>query len=134
MNMSPNAESGLSAKSALCLAAITMVGIDGEFKEEELERLRQLIHTDEDAFIKAISYYTDQPLDVCLKVISKRLNPEQKQITYRVLYDLAQVDKDFAVSEQDLLNQYAAMFGLSKNFVASISGPATFKYDLSAFE
>jgi len=120
MNSTPNDSEGLSAKMALCLAAITIVGIDGEFKKEELEKLRGLIHTDELAFLQAFNFYNDRPLDVCIKVVSAKLNDEQKRITYQVLYDLARVDRDFAISEQDLLAQYAAEFRLSKEFVSSV--------------
>ena len=127
-------ESGLSATMALCLAAFTMAGIDGEFKEEELENLRSLIHTDELAFLKAFSFYNDRPLDVCIKVVSAKLNDEQKQITYKVLYDLAQVDRDFARSEQDLLNQYAAEFRLNKDFVLSVKDMPHHEYNFTAFE
>jgi hypothetical protein len=125
---------GMSSKMALCLAAITMVGIDGEFKEEELEKLRNLIHTDESAFIKAFSFYNEQPLDVCIKTISAKLNDEQKRITYHVLYDLAQVDRDFAVSEQDLLKMYAAEFRLAKDIVSSVKDMPSHKYNLAVFE
>jgi hypothetical protein len=127
-------ESGLSAKMALCLAAITMVGIDEEFKEEELEKLRNLIKTDESAFLKAFSFYNERPLDVCIKVVTAKLNDEQKRITFHLLYDLAQVDRDFAVSEQDLLNQYAAEFRLGKEFVASVKEMSSHEYNFAAFE
>jgi hypothetical protein len=110
-----------------------MAGIDGEFKEEELEKLRSLIHMDESAFLKAFSFYNDRPLDVCIKVVSTKLTDEQKRITYHVLYDLAQVDRDFAVSEQDILNQYAAEFRLSKEFVSSVKDMPSHDYNLAAF-
>jgi hypothetical protein len=134
MNQGQNDKSGLSAKMALCLAAITMAGIDGEFKEEELEKLRNLIHTDESAFLNAFSFYNEQPLDVCIKTISAKLNDEQKRITYHVLYDLAQVDRDFAVSEQDLLEMYAAEFRLAKDIVSSVKDMPSHKYNLAVFE
>ena len=132
-NSKSEEESGLSAKMALCLAAITMVGIDGEFKEEELNQLRNLIHTDESAFLKAYGFYNDRPLDVCIKFVSSKLNDEQKRITYHILYDLAQVDRDFAVSEQDLLKQYAAEFKLSKGFVSSVKDMQKHSYNLASF-
>jgi hypothetical protein len=136
MNMNSNPENSgeLSAKMALCLAAITMAGIDEEFKEEELEKLRNLIHTDESAFLNAFSFYNERPLDVCIKVVSARLNDEQKRITYHLLYDLAQVDRDFAVSEQDLLELYAAEFRLGKDFVSSVKEMPSHQYNFAAFE
>lgn len=134
MDQSQIDTSGITAETALCLAAITMVGADGQFKEEELENLKKLIHLDEFAFVKAYNFYNEHPLDICIKAVTAKLNNAQKRIAYRILYDLAQVDKDFAVSEQYLLQQYAATFGLPRDFTASVTGPAVYKYDLSAFE
>jgi hypothetical protein len=133
-NSASEAGSELSAMMALCLAAFTMVGIDKEFKAEELEKLRSLIHADESAFLKAFSFYNERPLDICIKVVSGRLNDEQKRITYHLLYDLAQVDRDFAISEQDLLEQYAAEFRLDKKFVSSVISMPSHDYDLAAFK
>jgi uncharacterized tellurite resistance protein B-like protein len=134
MNQTQNEESGLSTKMALCLAAMTLVGIDGEFTKEELEKLRTLIHSDENAFLKAFSFYNERSLDVCMKVVVARLNEEQKQITYRVLYDLAHSDQDFAKSEEDLLKQYATAFGLATNFIAWVKTKSDKNYDLTLFE
>jgi len=133
-NSTSEDETGLSAKMALCLAAITMVGIDDEFKEEELEKLRNLIKPDEAAFVNAVSFYYERPLDVCIKVVTAKLNDEQKRIAYHLLYQLAQVDRDFAVSEQDLLQQYAAEFRLSKEYILSVPDMPSHDYNLAAFE
>jgi uncharacterized tellurite resistance protein B-like protein len=118
MDQTHNNDSELSAKMALCLAAMTLAGIDGEFKKEELEKLRNFVKADETSFLNAFSFYNQHSLDVCIKVISARLNEEQKQITYRTLYDLAHLDKELVKSEDDLLKQYATVFGLDKNFLA----------------
>jgi uncharacterized tellurite resistance protein B-like protein len=134
MNQSQNDETGLSAKMALCLAAMTLVGIDGEFAKEELEKLRALIHSDETEFLRAFSFYNEHSIDVCVKVIAARLNEEQKQIAYRVLYDLAHSDQDFAESEEILLKQYAAAFGLAANFLAWVKTIGDKNYDLALFE
>ena len=134
MDQTENDESGLSAKMALCLAAMTLVGIDGEFSKEELEKLRTLIQSDETAFLRAFSFYNERPLDVCMKVVTARLNEEQKQITYRVLDDLAHSDQDFAKSEEDLLKQYATTFGLADNFIAWVKTTKDKKYDLALFD
>ena len=118
MEQSQNDESELSAKMALCLAAMTLVGIDGEFKREELEKLRTFVKFDESSFVRAFSFYNEHSLDVCIKVVSARLNDEQKQITYRTLYDLAHMDKELAKSEETLLKKYETEFGLEKNFIS----------------
>jgi hypothetical protein len=93
-----------------------------------------LIHADETAFLKAFNFYNEQSLDICLKVVSARLNDTQKQATYSILYDLAHVDKDFAASEKDLLNQYAVLFRLNKEFIASTQSSSSRLYNLAAFD
>jgi uncharacterized tellurite resistance protein B-like protein len=118
MNQTQNNDSELSAKMALCLAAMTLAGIDGEFRKEELEKLRNFVKSDETSFINAFSFYNQHSLEVCIKVIATRLNKEQKQITYRTLYDLAHLDKELAKSEEDLLRKYASVFELDSNFLA----------------
>jgi uncharacterized tellurite resistance protein B-like protein len=134
MSQKQGDETGLSAKMALCLAAITLVGIDGEFAEEELEKLRSFIRTDETAFLKAFNFYNDRPLDVCVKVIAARLNDEQKRTAYQVLYELAHSDLDFAKSEEQLLQQYASEFALKDEFVDLVKREKTHKYDLTVFD
>jgi uncharacterized tellurite resistance protein B-like protein len=134
MNQTQKDETGLSAKMALCLAAMTLVGIDGEFAKEELEKLRTLIHSDETEFLRAFSFYNEHSIDVCMKVIAARLNEEQKQIVYRVLFDLAHSDQNLAKSEEDLLNQYAVAFGLAANFLAWVKTKNDKNYDLALFE
>lgn len=129
-----NEGSGFSPKMALCLAAITMVGIDGVFKEEELDKLRELIQVDETAFLKAFNFYNEHTLDVCLKVVSSKLNNEQKKAAYILLYDLARVDYNFVESEQQLMNRYAAAFGLDSEFVASLNTFLDHKFDLTLFK
>jgi hypothetical protein len=120
MEQTQNCESELSAKMALCLAAMTLVGIDGEFKREELEKLRTFVKYDETSFVRAFSFYSEHPLEICIKVVAARLNKEQKQITYRTLYDLAHMDKELVKSEETLLKKYETEFGLEKNFISWI--------------
>ncbi len=118
MEQTQNDGSELSAKMALCLAAMTIVGIDGEFKKEELEKLRTFVKSDETSFVRAFSFYSEHPLEICIKVVAARLNKEQKQITYRTLYDLAHMDKELVKSEETLLKKYETEFGLEKNFIS----------------
>ncbi len=127
-------DSGLSTKMALCLAAITLVGIDGEFKEDELDKLRKLIQTDESAFLKAFNFYNQHSLDVCVKIVTVRLNDEQRQCAYQVLYDLANADKEIAESEKKILNQYALSFGLDDKYLASVKSSSSREFNLAAFD
>jgi uncharacterized tellurite resistance protein B-like protein len=134
MSDTQNDGAGFSAKMALCLAAMTLVGIDGEFKKEELEKLRALIHSNEDDFLKAFSFYNEHSPDVCIKVITARLDEVQKHMAFRVLYEFARSDHDLAKSEEDLLQRYAAVFELPDVFIAQVKEAKDKKFDLALFD
>jgi uncharacterized tellurite resistance protein B-like protein len=106
-------ETNFSATTALCLAAMTMVGIDGEFQEQELERLRSFIRNDEMSFLKAFEFYNSHPLETCIHIVAAKLTYEQKQATYILLNSLIHADGTIAPEETQLLQQYAEKFGFS---------------------
>jgi uncharacterized tellurite resistance protein B-like protein len=111
---------GLSSKMALCLAAISLVGIDGEFKEEELNKLRTFVRNDEMAFLKAYEFYSSRSLDTCIQVVGKKLTDEQKMATYSILHNLAHADSAVAESEKELLQKYAQNFKLTEKTISNI--------------
>jgi uncharacterized tellurite resistance protein B-like protein len=127
-------ETGFTAKMALCLAAITLVGIDGDFKEEELAKLRALIHADETAFLKAYEFYNWRPLETCIEVIAAKLNDAQKRAAYTLMYDIAKADNDVIKVEEQLLKQYAAKFGWDANTVSELHTISPSPEDLALFE
>jgi hypothetical protein len=127
-------ESGITAKTALCLAAITMAGVDGEFQDEELNKLRELIKVDEQAFLTAFTFYNEHPLDVCIKMVAGKLNEAQKKITYGILHDLAFADFVIQKSEEELVERYGREFGLKKEFLDFPTGSADRSYNLSVFK
>jgi len=125
---------GFSPVMALCLAAITLVGIDGEFKEDELDKLRALLKADEMSFLKAFGFYNTHSLDMCIKVISARLDSKQKEILYKILYNLAHIDKEIAEAEKKLLSQYASAFELDEKTITSMDIIKIEDLDLSVFD
>ncbi|HVN47296.1 MAG TPA: TerB family tellurite resistance protein [Bacteroidota bacterium] len=127
-------ETDFTAKMALCLAAITLVGIDGEFKEEELAKLRTLIHADETAFLKAYEFYNWRPLETCIEVIAAKLNEAQKRAAYRLMYDIAKADNEVVKVEEQLLRQYAKRFGWDEQTVAELSDVSPTPEDIALFE
>jgi uncharacterized tellurite resistance protein B-like protein len=127
-------QSIFSAKTALCLAAITLVGIDGEFKEEELEKLREYIRADESAFLKAFELYNSKSLEVCMDTVSLNLSDMQKRATYAILRTLAHADGVVAKEEAALLQRYANNFGFSDNMLSKIQRIPLGTEDLSLFD
>jgi uncharacterized tellurite resistance protein B-like protein len=127
-------ETGFTAKMALCLAAITLVGIDGDFKEEELSKLRTLIHADETAFLKAYEFYNWRPLETCIEVIAAKLNDAQQRAAYIVMFDIAKADFDLAKVEEQLLDRYAKRFGWDEATVAQLRAESPTPENIALFE
>lgn len=128
-----NEDLGFSPKMALCLSAISLVGIDGEFKEDELDKLRMLVKSDETSFLKAFNFYNLHPLEMCIKVVSAKLNDEQKRVTYKILYKLAKADREMAEPERQLLSRYASAFNLTEDYVELVKKSASNDFDISVF-
>ena len=110
----PTGDPPFNAKSALCLGAMTVVAEDGIIKDEELRHLKGLVHSDEEAFITAYSYFNEHPVHDCIAKVASILTPEQKSAAFAMMVDIAHVDDDFAIVEQQLLDNYAGAFGLPK--------------------
>lgn len=127
-------ESGFTTKMALCLAAITLVGIDGEFKEEELEKLRTLIHADETGFLKAYEFYNWRSLETCIEVVAAKLNDAQRRAAYVLMYDLAKADNDVVKVEEQLLKKYAEKFGWDAATVEALHAASPAAEDLVLFD
>ncbi len=68
-----NSSSGLhSPKSAMILAAITMIAIDGEVDEAEVDILRRLARGDDQAFEAAVKFWKANDLDACIAASAAR--------------------------------------------------------------
>ena len=123
----------LTAKTALCLAAITMVGIDGDFKDDELNKLRYLAQDDDTAFVNAFEIYNWRTVDECIDLVSQKLSEAQKRLVCKILYDYATVDREFHPTEQELLKQYGEKFGFSEKTMKEICEERVKTEDLSIF-
>jgi len=124
--------SEFTPKGALSLAAISVLGADGEYRDEELRRLQKLIQADEQAFFMAVQFYSERPMEACIQVVAATLNDAQKRAALEMLIDIAQADGDMAAAEHELLRTYAVAFGVTPDTINT--PPAKQSYDPSVFE
>lgn len=113
-NSGPGNTNKTSGKVVLCLAAITLAGIDGEFRKEEIERLRSLAQGDDRVINDAMEIYSWLPTSECIKIVANSLTEQQKRVAFKFLYQYSHQDNEFHHSEQLLLKQYAETFGLGE--------------------
>jgi len=53
----------LTPKSALALAALTLIGIDGAVEDDEMATLSRIVRGDQNAFDMAFTFYKDRSIE-----------------------------------------------------------------------
>lgn len=124
----------LDPKSALALAAMTMISIDGSVEDEEMATLRRIIRSDDLAFDKAFKAFKEKSIDESIQLVANSLDSKQKVATIANLIDIAMADGVLAGAEEKLLLAYVSIFQLSEDAIQDIVDVIAIKNDFSIFE
>lgn len=126
--------SSLTSKSALALAALTMIGADGSIEDEEIEGLQRIVRGDDAAFRLAFRVYKDKSINECVSIVCDTLDDKQKVAAIANLLDLAMADGMLAGAEKRLLEAYVNNFDIDEQIVRAIIEVIAIKNDFSIFE
>jgi uncharacterized tellurite resistance protein B-like protein len=126
--------STLTSKSALALAALTMIGADGSVEDEEVESLQRIVRGDDEAFRLAFRVYKDKSINECVSLVTNILNDRQKIAAIANLLDIAMADGMLAGAEKRLLEAYVNNFDIEEEIVKAIIEVIAIKNDFSIFE
>lgn len=132
-SLSSSSEIQLTAKSALALAAITLIGIDGTVEDEEIDSLRRIVRNDERALNLAFRAYQNKTVRECISLVSKALDTKQKAAVLVNLLDIAMADGLLAGEEQQLLQLYIDNFEVPEGVTNQIIEVISLKNDFSIF-
>ena len=124
----------LTPKSALALAAMTIIGVDGVIDDDELASLSRIVRGDQDSFDKAFKLYKDISFEKCVSLVSSILDKKQKIAVVAILLDIAMADGILAGAEKKLMELYIESFQISENILKSIVEVIALKNDFSIFE
>jgi uncharacterized tellurite resistance protein B-like protein len=124
----------ITPKSAVALAAMTIIGADGVIEEDELATLSRIVRGDQDSFNRAFKLYKDLTIEKSVSLISSILDQEQKMALIAILLDIAMVDGILAGSEKNLMELYIESFKISEDIVKEIVEVIALKNDFSIFE
>lgn len=124
----------LKPKSALALAAMTMISIDGVIEDEELDHLKRILKGDRESFDQAYKVYKDKSVSEIVELVSKQLDQKQKLCVIANLIDIAMADGILAGAEEKLLMSYISSFQLTEDSIRNIVNSAAIKNDLSIFD
>jgi uncharacterized tellurite resistance protein B-like protein len=124
----------LTPKSALALAAMTIIGADGVIENDELASLSRIVRGDQDSFDSAFKLYKDLSFEKCVSLVSSTLDQKQKIALIAILLDIAMADGILAGTEKNLLELYIGSFQISEDIIKSIVEVIALKNDFSIFE
>lgn len=128
-----SSEISLSPKSALALAAMTLIGADGVVEEDELAGLRRIVRGDDDALQKAFEAYKAKNIEDCIRLVVGALDEKQRIAALANLLDIAMADGVLADAEEQLLGVYLDLFGISEDAAKRIIDVIAIKNDFSVF-
>jgi len=124
----------LNPKSALALAAMTIIGADGVFEDDEISILSRIVRGDQDSFNKALKLFKDTTFEKCVALVSNTLDKKQKIATIAILLDIAMADGILAGAEKKLLELYIDSFQISGETINGIVEIIALKNDFSIFK
>ncbi|MBI1292227.1 hypothetical protein GC173_13455 [bacterium] len=124
----------LTPKSALALAAMTMMSADGVVDDSELMDLQKIVRGDRKAFDQAMKGYKTKKVEEVIPIVAENLNQQQRLATIAILLDLAMGDGHLADDERQLLQAYSEAFELSEADVTEIIDVIAIKNNFSIFE
>lgn len=124
----------LNSKSALALAAMTMISADGVIDESELDALKQIVRGDQKAFQDAMKAYKAKKVDEIIPMVAEMFTPQQRLACITILLDIAMGDGILAGEEKDLLQRYCEAFKLGENDIAEIIDVIAIKNNFGIWE
>lgn len=124
----------LTPKSALALAAMTIIGVDGVIEDDELTSLSRIVRGDQESFDKAFKLYKDKSFEECISLVNNVMDQKQKVAVIAILLDIAMVDGILAGAEKELMEMYIETFQTPEDIVKDIVEVIALKNDFSLFQ
>ena len=133
--LSGSQEITLTPQSGLLVAALTMVGIDGDIDDDEVAIIRRLdgrkSTPDWEVALKA---WKMKSAEECVELVANTLNEKQQLITIANLVDIAMADGMLAGEEEILLEAYVDAFDIPISEIEKIVNIISIKNDKSPFQ
>jgi uncharacterized tellurite resistance protein B-like protein len=123
----------LTPKSALVIAAITVIASDGVLDDQELFGLQRIVRGDGNSVETALKVLQGGELPEIMDAVAGMLNEKQRLTTMAILLDLAMADGILAGNELKILQSYMEKFGISEAALKPVIDTIALKNDFSVF-
>lgn len=124
----------LTPQSALLLAAISMVAIDGDVDDDEIAIIRRLDGSGETQdWNTALRAWNTKSIEECIQLVAEALTVGQQAATIVNLIDIAMADGILAGEEKQLLEAYQKSFSVPESEIVKYVDVVSIKNDKSIF-
>lgn len=124
----------LTPKSAMYLAALTVIASDGSVVNAETSDMGKIVRGDQENFTLACQTFANTPYDECVNLVAHSLTEQQQVALIAILLDLAMADGILATAEQKLISVYVSKFGISPKVFGDLCHYISMKNNLSLFD
>jgi uncharacterized tellurite resistance protein B-like protein len=132
--LSGHIKNPLTPKSALFLAALTVISADGKIVNAETADLDKIMRGGDEAdFDLAYKTYTSHPYEECVDLVAGCLNDQQQVALIAILLDLAMADGILAIPEEKLISAYVLKFGVPAKVFRELCHYTCMKNNFSLF-
>lgn len=121
-------------KTALFLAAISIVAADGEIVNAETADLEKIVRGDQETFALAYSIFRNKSYKECVDLVSDSLNEKQKNTLIAILLDLVMADGKLANAEEQLISVYVSKFETPVDVFKNLCHYISMKNNFSLFD
>ena len=123
-----------NARSALYLAALTVVASDGTIVDPEASDIEKIVKGDHDNFDLALKAFRDNSYESCVDLVAYSLNEQQQNALIAVLLDLAMTDGKLAPAEERIILSYVTKFGVPAQEFRNLCHYISMKNNLGLFD
>jgi len=112
----------LSSQGAFLLAALTMIGIDGDIDDDEIAIIQRMDRGNKKAndWNDALKVWKKKTTSECVEIVVNTLDKHEKITTMANLIDIAMADAILDGDEKILLETYIEKFDINSSIIESI--------------
>jgi uncharacterized tellurite resistance protein B-like protein len=124
----------LTPKTALFLAALSVVAADGVIENAEIADLDKIVRGDKTNFALAHSTFKCNSYEECVDLVARSLDEKQKVALIAILLDLVMADGTLPDAEEKLISLYVSKFGIPVGVFKDVCHYIAMKNNLSLFD
>jgi uncharacterized tellurite resistance protein B-like protein len=124
----------LTPKSAMYLAALTVIASDGSVVNAETSDMGKIVRGDQENFSIACQTFANTSYEECVSLVAHSLTEQQQVALIAILLDLAMADGVLANAEERLISAYVSKFGISPKIFRELCHYISMKNNLALFD